>query len=297
MYLAHPIDQARPGLDPITNAVRHLQAMAYAQGVSLFRPAAAHRIGASGPVDDLVKVDNINRHAIWESDGVIAILPPGVPTLGTPAEVEHALMLNRPVAILTTPAFAANSVQIAAWQKRGVQVRHMTLEGHVSELDIADLLDTLPDPTLLVSDAEAADGPEPMLITGEAANAQQGKYQGDAGIDLAIAKDTTIPAGCYSLIPTGVRGAIPDGYFGLITGRSSTWARFQCDVRTAIIDSGYRGELMVGIENRSAKSITFEAGMRLAQIILLPAWGGQVKWVEELPEHERGLNGYGSSGR
>jgi dUTP pyrophosphatase len=139
-------------------------------------------------------------------------------------------------------------------------------------------------------------GPPPLLIAGQAANAIPGKYAGDAGIDLALSEDLHLDPGQYTMAGTGVHAAVPDGYFGLICGRSSTWARYRCDVRQAVIDSGYRGELMVGIENRSDQPWLFGAGARLAQFILLPTFTGGIQEVDDLPAHERGHNGYGSSG-
>lgn len=300
LYVAYPIDQANPDTDsPMNMALAHLHSLAYDQGHTLFRPGAAHRIGGSlwNP-DDVAAVDRINRSAIWESNGLVAVLLPGIPTLGTPAEIEHALTLNRPVLILTTSLFAATSVQLVSWARRGATVRHLQTNGHFDDFNLAEALSQLPDPTRLAG--ELLDHPK-MLIAGEAANCQRGKYEGDAGIDLAISQETLVgPFGSatdYNLIPTGVRAAIPDGYFGLITGRSSTWSRYRCQVQSAVIDSGYRGELMVGILNKGSKVQRFGAGQRLAQMILLPTWAGQVEWTHELPQHERGENGYGSSGR
>jgi dUTP pyrophosphatase len=137
--------------------------------------------------------------------------------------------------------------------------------------------------------------PPVLLARGEAANLTPGKYEGDAGIDLAINEEVQLMLGQYKLVGTGVHVAVPPGYFGLITARSSTWAKYRCRIVQGVIDSGYRGELKVGIE-ATTEIVHFERGMRLAQLILLPTFGGQLVHVDELPEHERGDNGYGSSG-
>jgi dUTP pyrophosphatase len=136
---------------------------------------------------------------------------------------------------------------------------------------------------------------QPLLVSGAAANLRQRAYPGDAGLDLTLSHGLVLFDQHYTMAGTGVHVAIPEGYWGLITGRSSTWAKYRCDVRQAVIDSGYRGELMVGIENRSGQSVEFAAGTRLAQLVLLPIWPGEVVPVETLPDHERGHNGYGSS--
>lgn len=297
VYLAHPIDQAarQSGLQL---AISNMRAMLDIQGHGCYTPAGAHSMPATQPWEssDMRKVDQINRMALFESDAVIAILLPGVVTLGTVVEVEEALTLNRPTCIITTREFVEVSIQMSAWQNRGVRILFAEKSGHVPTFNIAEALCSLPDPTRLFDVDPVLGGPEPLLAMGTAANLRPGKYQGDAGIDLALANNETLAAGEYSLLATGVRVAIPDGYFGLITGRSSTWSVLRCDVRQAIIDSGYRGELMIGLENQSGKAITMNVGTRLAQIILLPVFGGGLQWVTELPEHERALNGYGSSG-
>jgi dUTP pyrophosphatase len=297
-YLAHPIDQAPEGQSPLTQAIAQIHTLARLQGHGLFRPAQAHRLPTSRWTQhETAKVDAINRNAIWESDGLIAILPPDVPTLGTPAEIEHALALNRPTLIVTTSIFMATSVQIQAWNRRGAAVLMMNDDGHIASCNLADMLSSLPNPTLTLLFTEDTIGHPELLVSGQAANLRPGRYKGDAGIDLAIQVGVDLHPGEYRLIPTGVRVAIPEGWFGWITGRSSTWANHRCDVRSAVIDSGYRGELMVGVENCNDRPVSFEAGTRLGQLVLLPAYTGNIRQVDELPDHERGLSGYGSSGQ
>lgn len=299
LYLAHPIDQAL--IDPnqaLNHAITHIHEGARQQGHALFRPGGAHRLPTPPwSPSDTIRVDNINRNAIWESDGLIAILPQGLPTLGTSAEIEHALMLNRPVLLITTRGFYDQSVQIMSWENRGATCRFMNDSGHIDSFSIADALSSLPDPTMLVSDSEQFGGVHPdLLITGAAANAKKGVHQGDAGIDLAINSDLKLAPGAYVLAPTGVHAAIPPGWFGWITGRSSTWNKHRCQVLPAIIDCGYRGMLMIGIQNLGDTAVHFGHGTRLAQMMLLPTWQGNIEIVDDLPEHERGMSGYGSSG-
>lgn len=303
IYLAHPIDQAGAGF-PLVSVIAHIQEAARQQQHSLFRPGQAHQLALDSTPEDMEIVARINQSAIYEANGVIAILVPGMPTLGVPAEIEMALELNRPILILTTASLRARSVQIANWVSRGANCVLIGNEGHISGINLAAELSRLPDPTRLFNSVETVSGFDPLQVRygphpsgSERATLSRGKYQGDAGIDLATAADASVPVGGYVMVPTGAHVAIPDGYFGLITGRSSTWAKYRCDVRQAIIDSGYRGELMIGIENRGDKQVHFECGTRVAQLVLLPVWGGKIEQVEELPQHERGEAGYGSSGQ
>lgn len=299
IYLAHPIDQALglEHMDPLNVAIASVRAMAQQQGHSLFRPVSAHQL-AYGPlqVDHGAKVDSINRYAIWEADALIAILMPNKPTLGTPAEIEHAISLNRPTLIVTTSLFAASSVQIAAWNRRGVALLFINEDGTLPAADLASML-VAPQPDARGFTETLTSEPPPFLITGEAANAQQGKYRGDAGIDLAIQHEVEIKPGQTASLLTGVYGAIPEGYFGWMCARSSTFTRYGLDVRDAVIDSGYRGELIIRATNVGEHPVGIEAGTRLAQLVLLPVWGGKVEWIDQLPPSERGKNGWGSSGQ
>jgi dUTP pyrophosphatase len=121
-------------------------------------------------------------------------------------------------------------------------------------------------------------------------------YPDDAGIDLAACESVVIPVSGKALVKTGLKFALPAGMWGLIVGRSSTWAKKRLDVKLGVIDAGWRGELFISIENRGDEDYKVEVGERLAQYILLPAWQGAFAEVGMLPEHARGENGFGSSG-
>jgi dUTP pyrophosphatase len=64
-----------------------------------------------------------------------------------------------------------------------------------------------------------------------------------------------------------------------------------------LIDSGYRGELRVVLLNTDRdESFTVEPGMRIAQLVLVPATVAALVETDDLPESERGVAGFGSSG-
>ena len=63
-----------------------------------------------------------------------------------------------------------------------------------------------------------------------------------------------------------------------------------------LVDSGYRGELRVILLNTDREErFTVEPGMRIAQLVVLPVPGVELVEVDELPESERGVRGFGSS--
>lgn len=123
---------------------------------------------------------------------------------------------------------------------------------------------------------------------------------GDAGMDLT-ATEKSIDYRSYSggldvvTYKTGLAMEIPEGYVGLIYPRSSV---YKTDLflsnHVGVIDSGYRGEIMVKFRNTDR--LTYEVGDRVAQIIIVPYPQIEFEEVEEIGDTERGDGGYGSSG-
>lgn len=122
---------------------------------------------------------------------------------------------------------------------------------------------------------------------------------GDAGMDLtAITMAFDVENQNY-IYGTGLAMEIPQGYVGLIFPRSSNRkTQAYMTNHVGVIDSGYRGEVMVSFKNRDKDGDTapYKLGDRVAQIIILPY--PQVVFVEaeELSETERGKGGHGSTG-
>lgn len=123
---------------------------------------------------------------------------------------------------------------------------------------------------------------------------------GDAGMDLTAVTykyDHSIDCHIYG---TGLAFDIPEGYVGLVFPRSSnrkTTAYMTNHV--GVIDSGYRGEVMVSFKNRtwSDNGKPYNVGDRIAQIIILPYPMIEFVEVDELSTTERGENGHGSTGK
>ena len=123
-------------------------------------------------------------------------------------------------------------------------------------------------------------------------------YAGDAGVDLAACDEVVLAPGERAVIGTGLAVAIPDGYAGFVQPRSGLAARHGISVVNApgLIDSGYRGELRVVLLNTDPReAFTVEPGMRIAQLVVLRVPEVTVVDVDELPDSERGVRGFGSS--
>jgi dUTP diphosphatase len=126
-------------------------------------------------------------------------------------------------------------------------------------------------------------------------------HAGDAGYDLCSAEDVSLPPGGRSLVRTGISLAIPNGYAGLVLPRSGLAMRHGvAPVNTpGLIDSGYRGEIMVPLINHDREeAFRIERGMRVAQLVFVRA--EEVGFAEvqtlETGTDGRGEGGFGSSG-
>jgi dUTP pyrophosphatase len=118
---------------------------------------------------------------------------------------------------------------------------------------------------------------------------------GDAGLDLTAIRESTNVGLPFIEYGTGISVEIPRGYVGLIFPRSSVskLEDFYLKNSVGVIDSGYRGELMLRF-NKSFSS--YKVGDKIGQLIILPYPTIYLEEVEELSNTERGEGGFGSTG-
>lgn len=119
-----------------------------------------------------------------------------------------------------------------------------------------------------------------------------------AGFDLYSAESITLSPGKTTKVPTGIAVAIPKGNFGGIYARSglATKRGLRPANCVGVIDSDYRGEVIVALHNDSDKDQAIEAGERIAQLIIQPYTVTTMEEVDDLDETERGSGGFGSTG-
>ena len=119
---------------------------------------------------------------------------------------------------------------------------------------------------------------------------------GDAGMDLYAVSQKFDDHGNY-VFGTGLAMEIPEGYMGLIFPRSSI-SKTAHSLRNAVgvIDSGYRGEIMMKFDINTHNSPVYDVGDRIAQIIIMPYPQVEFEEVFELADSERGSGGFGSTG-
>lgn len=121
-----------------------------------------------------------------------------------------------------------------------------------------------------------------------------------AGADLyaAIEEAVTIEANETKLIPTGLAMEIPVGYAGLVYARSGLASKrgLAPANKVGVIDSDYRGEVMVALHNHGTKAQAIEAGERIAQMVIAPYVTANFILSDSLDDTVRGEGGFGSTG-
>ena len=126
---------------------------------------------------------------------------------------------------------------------------------------------------------------------------------GAAGADLranfADRKGVVLAVGARVLVPTGLRMAIPDGFEVQLRPRSGLALKHGITLPNApgTIDSDYRGPLGVIVMNAGQEPFEISHGMRIAQMVLAPVVQARFELVETLSETQRGVGGFGSTGR
>ena len=125
---------------------------------------------------------------------------------------------------------------------------------------------------------------------------------GAAAMDLHACVDeaVTIPAGKRAVIPTGIAIGLPSAdYVALIFARSGLGIKHGVAPANCVgvIDSDYRGEILVGLQNSGDADYTIQPGDRIAQMMITPVVQAQVTLVDELDDTARGAGGFGSTGK
>lgn len=122
-------------------------------------------------------------------------------------------------------------------------------------------------------------------------------YKDDAGIDLALKHDLTVPVGAHRVGDTGVHVAVPRDHVGMVFVRSSTGIKKHLVLSngTGIIDSGFTGSIKISLHNTGDTTQHIAAGDYIAQLVTIPIAPNEIAEVRELPNSERGTNGIGSS--
>lgn len=270
IYVAHPIDLGNSAeLERWLAAVR---VVLVDQEVAGFDPGAPY----VAPMAAVDKVFRMNNAALAIAGGVLALLPAGVPSVGTPMEIAQARDRGLPVACVG----GRKSLQL---QAMGVKVFDQVLDAIVWLKG-----EMRPRPA----------GGRRLRWTGQTECMPQRFHPGDAGFDLVVSNACSVEPGEFKDIDCGVRVELPEGTWALITGRSSTLRKRKLLVAQGVIDQGYRGPIFAGVWNLGEKAMHVVRGERLAQLIPfgLEADNLRLLEVQELADSARGEKGFGSTG-
>lgn len=118
----------------------------------------------------------------------------------------------------------------------------------------------------------------------------------DAGMDFYVLEALTVAPMTRAQVGTGIAVQIPNGYVGLVWDKSGLSHKKGLKTLGGVIDAGYRGEVFIGVVNLGAEPITFEAGDKVAQMLIQKVEHPEIVEVEELGDADRGMGAFGSTG-
>lgn len=272
IYYAHPIDQQKP-----TARYATVSAALALSGHQLYDPGRAWRTEQLRG-----NIQPINLAVLDRCDVLVAHLPGDTPTIGTHLELQYAIDRKIPTVVYTdTPRGWSEAVE--------------SLQVPVAR-ELGDLMGALRN---IAQYSQIGRRSARWVPTGDGGKAPTGGKPGDAGFDLYVSSSSTIWVGPgeFSNIPSEIAVQLPPGMWCLIVGRSSTWTRGLM-VTPAVIDAGYRGALYACVHNLSDRDVAVEGGDRIAQLIPMPLLADTIQWAESpLDDSDRGLSGFGSTGR
>ena len=124
---------------------------------------------------------------------------------------------------------------------------------------------------------------------------------GAAGADLTacLEESVTIAPGQTAFIPTGIALEVPVNCAGLVYARSGMACKqgLAPANKVGVIDSDYRGEVMVALHNHGSQARTVEPGQRIAQLLITPVLTPAYEEAAELSDTARDAGGFGSTGK
>ena len=124
------------------------------------------------------------------------------------------------------------------------------------------------------------------------------QHDSDAGYDLHSIEDIILKPNQIYKVKTGIAIQIPNNYGGLVLPRSGLSSKYGISLinTPGLIDSGYRGELLIPLINHSSNEYTINKTERVAQLILLEIPEVKIEVTSDLDESDRESKGFGSTG-
>jgi dUTP pyrophosphatase len=296
-YFAYPLDHVID--DSVARAYAPVKRAMFDAGWQMFDPGSAF-LGTESerPLDP--RVQQINDSAIDRADVVVALLPVESHSVGVPLEIGLAADLGKTVyvyrqkrswAIAREGVYQFDSIETLCDAISTFHVEPAKVQFHGPDIrdsghPMAGLWDLATEPKTEVR------------VQGEGRLPTRA-YPDDAGFDLYVQGDHTIEPHVRipTQVPCGVAVELPPGWWGLLVPRSSTFI-LGLVMNPSIIDPGWRGGLFALVRSIE-HTIQLHDGDRIAQLIPIPAFpaGVPIRRVDQLSPHDRGTNGFGSTGR
>ncbi len=121
-------------------------------------------------------------------------------------------------------------------------------------------------------------------------------HPGDAGMDLYSVADMTLAPCERGSVPTGIAIELPDGYVSLVWDKSGPSHKFGVKTLGGVLDSGYRGEYLIGLINLGQEPFEIRKGQKIAQLLIQKVERPEIEETDELGDTSRGAGGFGSTG-
>lgn len=118
----------------------------------------------------------------------------------------------------------------------------------------------------------------------------------DAGLDLYSPVDVMIMPYASAVIDTGVHVELPPGSVGFLKSKSGLNVRHGI-LGEGVIDAGYTGSIRVKLYNHGSDPYCIQRGDKVTQLVILPVLLPDLEQVDRLEDTERGVGGFGSTGR
>ena len=121
-------------------------------------------------------------------------------------------------------------------------------------------------------------------------------HPGDAGVDFYTVEDVIFAAGKQGEVRTGIAVEIPENHVGLIWDKSSISFNLGLKIMGGVVDSSYRGEIIMNLLNTSNKDVLLPKGHKVAQLLIQQFEHCDILEVSELSQTVRGAGREGSTG-
>jgi dUTP pyrophosphatase len=258
-------------------------------GLCVFDPGLAWSVGEQPKADS--RLQTVNNAAISACDLMVAVLPSHVSSIGVPLEIDFAARLGREVFVLRDKlSFGLASIGPNVHQFTHMSSLCMSVREYLSKIEKTGVS---PSKTTTIGRMTA-------VVESNVAQPLTQPYPDDAGWDLRYTGDQALflAPGQVVEVPCNVKIQWPEGVWGLIIGRSSSFRNRHLLVNVSVIDPGFRGELFALVRNVNASEfVRIEPGERVAQIVPLPALAPLIDiQYGKVDKGSRGNKGFGSSG-